>query len=88
MNILTRYLCGDQLLCIRSSFFINPISPPKPATSLENWIRFPLVGNSLASLLSSEQMCLKADFKLGPHCSRTLNDACLEQLTCLNDASY
>ena len=55
-----------------NSFFIKPIFPPNPAISVVHWTRVPVFGNNDSSLLSTVQMCLMADFNVGPHCSLTL----------------
>lgn len=87
-RVLTIYSCSDQLLCITSSFLKKPISPPSPAISVVNRIRLPVTGNMGQSLLSFVQMYLSADFKFGPHCSRTRKAACFEHVIFLNAASY
>lgn len=85
---LTSHSYGDQLFCIENSFLTKPISPPSPAISAVSFTSDPAVGNIVSSRRSIEHMYLSADFKLGPHCSRTRKDACFDDVISRYAASY
>ena len=54
-----------------NSFLKNPMSPPNPANSWANLNNEPSEGKTELSRRSTVRMCLREDFNVWPHCSRT-----------------